>query len=141
MAAISGRRFGAAPRWPHTPGQVGSGSHHEIGAVEEHHLSSSGGPDQATVSSDRRWSRRRIALAGRFDWAHHLLSELAVRLEMTKVHLLPRQALAGRVQLDEDDADDWRFLRRPALLGFVALAGVALGASLTSSPFKLEMPG
>jgi alpha-1,6-mannosyltransferase len=109
--------------------------------VEEHHLSSSGGPDQATVSSDRRWSRRRIALAGRFDWAHHLLSELAVRLEMTKVHLLPRQALAGRVQLDEDDADDWRFLRRPALLGFVALAGVALGASLTSSPFKLEMPG
>ena len=36
---------------------------------------------------------------------------------MAKVHLLPTQALAGRVQADDDDADDWRFLRRPALLG------------------------
>ena len=60
---------------------------------------------------------------------------------MGKVHVLPTRALAGRVQLDEDDANDWRFLRRPALLGFIALAGVALGASLPSSPFKLEMPG
>jgi alpha-1,6-mannosyltransferase len=105
------------------------------------HLSGSGEPDPAAVAPDRRWSRRRLALIGRFEWAHHLLSALAVRLEMLQVHLLPRGALAGRVQVDEDEADDWRFLRRPALLGFLALVGVAVGASLPSSPFKLEMPG
>jgi alpha-1,6-mannosyltransferase len=106
----------------------------------EQQLNSSGGPDPGAVDEDRR-SRRWLALAGRFEWAHHLLSALAVRLEMAKVHLLPTGALADRVQLDEDDADDWRFLRRPALLGFLALVAVAVGASLPSSPFKLEMPG
>ena len=30
---------------------------------------------------------------------------------------------------------------RPALLGFVAILAVAIGASMPSSPFKLEMPG
>ena len=30
---------------------------------------------------------------------------------------------------------------RPALLGFVAILAVSIGASLPSSPFKLEMPG
>jgi hypothetical protein len=30
---------------------------------------------------------------------------------------------------------------RPALLGFVAILAIAIGASLPSSPFKLEMPG
>jgi len=30
---------------------------------------------------------------------------------------------------------------RPALLGFVAVLAVAIGASMPSSPFKLEMPG
>ncbi len=30
---------------------------------------------------------------------------------------------------------------RPALLGFVAMVAIAIGASLPSSPFKLEMPG
>lgn len=30
---------------------------------------------------------------------------------------------------------------RPALLGFVALLAISIGASLPSSPFKLEMPG
>ncbi len=30
---------------------------------------------------------------------------------------------------------------RPALLGFVAMVAIAVGASLPSSPFKLEMPG
>ena len=32
-------------------------------------------------------------------------------------------------------------LLRPALLGFVAMLAIAIGASLPSSPFKLEMPG
>jgi alpha-1,6-mannosyltransferase len=62
-------------------------------------------------------------------------------LELAKVRLLPSSVLAGRMQPDADDPDDWRFLRRPALLGFLALVAVVVGASLTSSPFKLEMSG
>jgi hypothetical protein len=57
------------------------------------------------------------------------------------MRILPRAALAGRMQPDADDADDWSFLRRPALMGFFALVAVVVGASLPSSPFKLEMPG
>ena len=39
------------------------------------------------------------------------------------------------------DPSDWRWLRRPALLGFFALAAIAIGGSFSNSPFKLEMPG
>ncbi len=66
---------------------------------------------------------------------------LVMRLEMAKVRVLPPSMLAGRMQPDESGPDDWRFLRRPALLGFLALVSVAVGASLPSSPFKLEMAG
>ncbi len=62
--------------------------------------------------------------------------------EMVKVRLVRPGALAERVQADDvEDDDSWRFLLRPALLGFLALTVVALGASLPSSPFKLEMAG
>ena len=41
-----------------------------------------------------------------------------------------------------DEPTDTRGLvLRPALLGFVAVLAVAIGASMPSSPFKLEMPG
>lgn len=73
--------------------------------------------------------------------ASEAADSLVMRLEMLKVRLLPASVLAGQAQPDADDADDWRFLRRPALLGFVALVAVAVGASLPSSPFKLEMAG
>jgi len=66
---------------------------------------------------------------------------LAVRLEMAKMRVLPRAMLADRVQPGADEPGGWRFLRRPALLGFVALCAIVLGASLPSSPFKLEMAG
>lgn len=45
------------------------------------------------------------------------------------------------------DADDYTgvppkgLVLRPALIGFVAMLAIAIGASLPSSPFKLEMPG
>lgn len=69
---------------------------------------------------------------------------LAVRLEMVKVRLLPAKMLSDRVdpesQLDHG-ASSWRFLQKPALLGFVALCAIAFGASLPSSPFKLAMAG
>jgi alpha-1,6-mannosyltransferase len=66
---------------------------------------------------------------------------LAVRLEMVKVRVLPASMLADRVQPDAEEPDGWRFLRRPALLGFLALCAITVGASLPSSPFKLEMAG
>ena len=39
------------------------------------------------------------------------------------------------------DPTDWRWLRRPAFLGFFALTAIAVGGSFSNSPFKLEMPG
>jgi hypothetical protein len=43
---------------------------------------------------------------------------------------------------DVEEVTDARGLvLRPALLGFVAVLAVAIGASMPSSPFKLEMPG
>ncbi len=39
------------------------------------------------------------------------------------------------------DRSDARFLLTPALLGLLALISIAVGSSLPSSPFKLEMPG
>ncbi len=91
--------------------------------------------DQATPS--------RLGTAGRrlADRAEVLGDLVAMRLEVARVRLLPSSLLAGRVRPDADDADDWTFLRRPALLGFLALTAVALGASMPSSPFKLEMAG
>ena len=41
----------------------------------------------------------------------------------------------------EDAARPYGLVLRPALLGFVAMMAIAIGASLPSSPFKLEMPG
>jgi len=79
----------------------------------------------------------RVANGRAWDLSDHV----GVRLEMVKVRFLPTRVLSGQMQPDEDDADDWRFLRKPAVLGFVALLSVVVGASLASSPFKLEMPG
>ncbi|HVA06331.1 MAG TPA: polyprenol phosphomannose-dependent alpha 1,6 mannosyltransferase MptB [Acidimicrobiales bacterium] len=53
----------------------------------------------------------------------------------------PRSTLSDHVSGDDGAAADWTFLRRPALLGFVAVLSVCVGASIPSSPFKLEMPG
>ena len=39
------------------------------------------------------------------------------------------------------DPEDWSFLRRPALLGFLAIVFICVGASLPSSPFKQEVAG
>ena len=73
--------------------------------------------------------------------AVELGASLSVGWQVMKARIGRPAAPAGTVGPEEDGTDDWRFLRRPALLGFVALAAIALGASLTSSPFKLEMPG
>ena len=62
------------------------------------------------------------------------LSDLGGRLAL---RLRPTQ------RLDEGtiDPSDWRWLRRPALLGFLALVSIAVGGSFSNSPFKLETAG
>lgn len=40
-----------------------------------------------------------------------------------------------------DGPEHWRWLWRPAVLGFLALTAIALGGSFTDSPFKLNIPG
>ncbi len=53
----------------------------------------------------------------------------------------PRVKLTERVEAQSGDPDDWTWLRRPALLGLLAVVSICVGASLPSSPFKLEMGG
>jgi alpha-1,6-mannosyltransferase len=71
--------------------------------------------------------------------AQDLADRAVVSIDLAKVRLAPRGHLSSLAETD--DLDDARMLRRPALLGFLALVAVAVGASLPSSPFKLEMPG
>ncbi|MGH9090743.1 MAG: polyprenol phosphomannose-dependent alpha 1,6 mannosyltransferase MptB [Acidimicrobiales bacterium] len=97
-------------------------------------------PPTGTVSATAL-HRAREAARGASDRAAGLADQAVMRLEMVKMRVLPTRLLTGRVQPDETATDDWRFLRRPALLGFVALVSVVVGASLPSSPFKLEMAG
>ena len=58
-----------------------------------------------------------------------------------------RDRLAGSADAYEPDptldeaSGTQGLVLRPALLGFVAILAVAIGASMPSSPFKLEMPG
>jgi len=102
------------------------------------------GPAAGGTVSDRAmalWTRSRDLAHRSGDAAVAWSDRIRFWLELAKVRLLPSSVLAGQMRPDEDDPDDWRFLRRPALLGFLALVAVVVGASLTSSPFKLEMSG
>ncbi len=76
-----------------------------------------------------------------YDTADRWVGHASMRLDVVKMHVLPRRLVADKARADEDPLDDWHFLRRPALLGFVALVAVAIGASMPSSPFKLDMAG
>jgi hypothetical protein len=58
-----------------------------------------------------------------------------------RMRLTSRFSLSERVGAEIGETGDWRFLRRPAVLGFIAILSVCAGASLPSSPFKLEMAG
>jgi hypothetical protein len=66
---------------------------------------------------------------------------LPLLVEGARLRLTPRGSISERVEPDRGDPDDWSFLRRPAILGFLAVLSVCVGASLPSSPFKLEMAG
>ncbi len=75
------------------------------------------------------------------------LSESALRAVAALIGSL-RDRLGETIGLDGDRPSDRAALGqprglvlRPALLGFAAVLAVSIGASLPSSPFKLEMPG
>src|ERR1700728_1196401 len=69
------------------------------------------------------------------------LQRLSMLLDGTRIRFSSGLALSERVEAENGAPDDWRFLRRPALLGFIAIVSICLGASLPSSPFKFEAPG
>ena len=64
-----------------------------------------------------------------------------MRADVLQLRVSRGTALSDRVEAATSEPDDWSFLRRPAILGFVAVLAICLGASLPSSPFKLEDPG
>jgi hypothetical protein len=69
------------------------------------------------------------------------LQRLPLVVDGVRLRLTSRFALSARVDAEEGAPDDWRLLRRPAVLGFLAILSICVGASLPSSPFKLEMAG
>jgi alpha-1,6-mannosyltransferase len=69
------------------------------------------------------------------------LERVAMVVEGARLRLTPRLALSQRIEADNGAPDDWRFLRRPALLGFIAILSICVGASLPGSPFKTELAG
>ncbi len=64
-----------------------------------------------------------------------------MRADALRLRVTPGVTLTQRVEVEAGDPDDWTWLRRPALLGFLAVVSICVGASLPSSPFKLEMGG
>jgi len=61
----------------------------------------------------------------------------AVRERMERSTAPPAAPPSG----EDPGAEPRGLVLRPALLGFAAMMAIAVGASLPSSPFKLEMPG
>jgi hypothetical protein len=64
-----------------------------------------------------------------------------MRAEALRLRFTPRVALTQQVEAESGEPGDLSFLRRPALLGLIAVVSICVGASLPSSPFKLEMGG
>ena len=85
--------------------------------------------------------RTRAAGVGAFERLRWVFGWVVMLAEVVRLRVSPVGVLGENVDPDQASSNDWRFLRRPALIGFVALVSVAVGVSLTSSPFKLEMPG
>jgi hypothetical protein len=69
------------------------------------------------------------------------LQRFTFGFEAARLRLTLRLPLSQRVEAESGEGDDWTFLRRPMILGFIAVLSVCVGASLPSSPFKLEMTG
>jgi alpha-1,6-mannosyltransferase len=81
------------------------------------------------------------ATSGVIDRVRPRLQRLGMLADGVRLRIAPRLSLSPPVEARNDGPEDWTFLRRPALLGFLAILSICVGASLPSSPFKLEMPG
>jgi alpha-1,6-mannosyltransferase len=75
------------------------------------------------------------------DRASSRLSRLSMRGDALRLRVTSTRSLTERVEAEPVDPGDWTFLRKPALLGFIAVLSICIGASLPSSPFKLEVSG
>jgi alpha-1,6-mannosyltransferase len=64
-----------------------------------------------------------------------------MRGDALRFRISSTRSLTERVEAEPVDDGDWTWLRKPALLGFIAVLSICIGASLPSSPFKLEMSG
>jgi alpha-1,6-mannosyltransferase len=69
------------------------------------------------------------------------LQRVALAADSIRLRLSTPLTISERVEAQSGLPDDWTFLRRPALLGFLAILSICVGASLPGSPFKLEMAG
>lgn len=85
--------------------------------------------------------RTRAVGAGAFERLRWVAGRVFMLAEVVRLRVSPVGVLGENVDPDRASSNDWRFLRRPALIGFLALVSVAVGVSVDSSPFKLEMPG
>jgi alpha-1,6-mannosyltransferase len=61
--------------------------------------------------------------------------------QLVRARLSAPDRLSGEETEVVDPAERRSLVVRPAILGFLAVLAVCVGASLPSSPFKLEMPG
>jgi hypothetical protein len=69
------------------------------------------------------------------------LDRVGLLLEGARLRLLSPSRLSTRVEGESGEFDDWTFLRRPALLGFLAIISICVGSAFPGSPFKLDMAG
>jgi len=89
-------------------------------------------PSPVSVPAER-WTLASALLAGGLRLVTDLTDHVRERLETPATS----NRSAGGAAAPEPRG----LVLRPALLGFVAIVAICIGASLPSSPFKLEMPG
>jgi len=95
--------------------------------------------DESTPSTApetaERWAVASALVTGGVRMVTDLADHVRERLES------PASTTARRSTGGAEGPQPRGLVLRPALLGFVAILAICIGASLPSSPFKLEMPG
>jgi hypothetical protein len=117
----------------------------EVHAVEKNATTSPGStgdvsPDVEDGAGAEGVGRRAVRVAERVGVRVAALAD-DLRTRSSTLRQSRRWRGPGPDRVEQAGPDDWSVLRRPAVLGFVALVSIAAGASLPSSPFKLEMAG
>lgn len=108
--------------------------------VAGHVLVSFDGARRRLLGIERRYTLARARVIGLGRFVLKGIDRVTLWVGEFQARILPKRLLVLRMPTPAAP-DDWTFLIRPALMGFVAIVAIALGASLPSSPFKLEMAG